>query len=250
MSEAEKKEPKPSEPKKDRMKKFYKSVTLGAPEGEGGAALLLDGRPVKTRGRQTLALPTQALGEAVADEWRAQEAEIVPESMPMTRLANTAIDGVQGNEAAVADDIATFAGTDLLCYRADGPDGLVTLQSARWDPPLRWAESRFGPFQLAEGVMHVDQPEETIEGFRASLAGLSPFELTAIHIMTSLTGSALLALAVAEKEMTPDEAWEAAHVDEDWQVRQWGEDHEAAERRATRKSDFDTAARMLALLRE
>jgi len=260
VSESDKSPRKPGEPdgdqakrgapKKERMKKFYKTVTLSPREGEGGAALLLDGRPVKTPGRQPLALPTEALGEAVADEWRAQGAEIVPESMPMTRLVNTAIDGVQGNETAVADDIATFAGTDLLCYRADGPDGLVALQTSRWDPPLRWAETRFcGPFQLSEGVMHVDQPEGTIASVRSSLSELSAFELTALHIMTSLTGSALLALAVAEEEMTPDEAWEAAHVDEDWQARQWGEDQEAAERRAARKSDFDTAARMLALLR-
>ncbi|MFD0987106.1 ATP12 family chaperone protein [Methyloligella solikamskensis] len=232
------------------MKKFYKDVTLAAADGDNAAALLLDGRTVKTPGRNALALPTEPLGEAVADEWRAQGTEIIPETMPMTRLVNTAIDGVRGNEQTVADDIETFAGTDLLCYRADGPDGLVALQGEAWDPPLRWAEKHFGgPFHLAEGVIHVEQPEETMAGVRASLSGLGPFELTALHIMTSLMGSALLALAVAEGEMVPDEAWDAAHVDEDWQILQWGEDKEASERRARRKEDFDTAARMLALVR-
>lgn len=240
-----------SDADKERMKRFYEDVTLATEEADGEAALLLDGRPVKTPGRQALALPTRGLGEAVADEWRAQGEEIVPERMPLTRLANTAIDGVKGNEAAVAEDIAAFAATDLLCYRAEGPDGLNAIQREKWDPPLLWAEGRFcGPFQRGEGIVHMEQPEETIRAVRATLSGFDPFSLTALHVMTGLTGSAVLALAVAEDEMSAAEAWEAAHVDEDWQTRQWGEDREAAERRERRKADFDTAARMLALLRD
>ncbi|XSG82316.1 MAG: ATP12 family chaperone protein [Methyloligella sp. ZOD6] len=243
-------EPEKSQPKKERMKKFYKNVTLGSAEGEGGAALLLDDRPVKTPGRQPLALPTEGLGEAVAEEWRGQKTEIVPETMPLTRLANTAIDGVRGNETAVAEDILNFVGTDLLCYRADGPDGLVAMQAEMWDPTLRWAEAKFGaPFAVAEGVIHVAQPEAALVGVRAALSEMDAFRLTALHIMTTLTGSALLALAVAEEALTPDEAWAAAHVDEDWQIYQWGEDQEAMVRRAKRREDFNTAARMLALLR-
>ncbi|WP_069093662.1 ATP12 family chaperone protein [Methyloligella halotolerans] len=231
------------------MDRFYKEVSVGETE-TGEFQLLLDGRTVKTPGRNVLALPNRDLGEAVAEEWRAQGKQILPETMPMTRLVNTAIDGVRDNEAAVADDIATFAGTDLLCYRADGPDGLVAMQGEAWDPALRWAEGRVGgTFHLSEGVMHVDQPDETMAGIQSLLSGFTPFELTALHIMTSLTGSAVLALAVAEGELSTEDAWGAAHVDEDWQISQWGEDKEASDRRAKRKDDFDTAARMMALVR-
>jgi chaperone required for assembly of F1-ATPase len=178
-----------------------------------------------------------------------QGERIDPATMPLTKLANSAIDGVSGREQAVIDDIMAYAGSDLLCYRADGPRGLIDAQREHWDPVLAWAKSEFGaPLTLAEGIVHVTQPQASLDRLRDRLAGRDPFSLAALHVMTALSGSALLALAVAEARMTAEEAWEAAHVDEDWQIAQWGEDAEAASRRAARRRDFTAAARALALL--
>jgi chaperone required for assembly of F1-ATPase len=227
-------------------KRFYKDVTV---EDEGGqVAILLDGRPVRTPGKAPLAVPSAALAEAVADEWRAQGDRIDPQTMPLTRLVNSAIDGVLGQEAAVVDDILAHAGSDLLCYRARGPEGLLSLQAEAWDPVLYWAAGALAaPLSLAEGVMHVPQPETSLESLRAAIEPLDPLKLAALHVMTTLTGSALLPLAVARGELSPEAAWEAAHVDEDWQISQWGEDAEAKQRRQNRKTDFDAAAKLLAL---
>ncbi len=228
-------------------KRFYKSVAV-ADEG-GGFALLLDGKPVRTPGKAPLVLPTRALAEAVAEEWRAQGERIDPANMPLTKLANSAIDGVSGREQAVIDDIMAYAGSDLLCYRADGPRGLIEAQREGWDPVLAWAKSALGaPLKLAEGIVHVAQPQASLDRFKDRLMGRDPFSLAALHVMTALSGSALLALAVAEARMTPEEAWQAAHVDEDWQIGQWGEDAEAAARRAARWRDFAAAARLFSLL--
>jgi chaperone required for assembly of F1-ATPase len=169
--------------------------------------------------------------------------------MPLTKLANSAIDGVSGREDDVIGDILNYAGSDLLCYRAKGPHGLIEAQQALWDPVLAWAASALdAPFVRAEGIVHVAQPGASIDRVRAALKGHDPFGLAALHVMTGLTGSALLALAVARGRMTPDEAWKAAHVDEDWQIAQWGEDAEAASRRSARHRDFAAAAHALALL--
>jgi chaperone required for assembly of F1-ATPase len=171
--------------------------------------------------------------------------------MPLTKLANSAIDGVKGREDDVIGDIVNYAGSDLVCYRAEGPRGLVEGQRTHWDPVLVWAKSALGaPFVFAEGVVHVAQPQASLERLREALKAQAPFGLAALHVMTGLTGSALLALAVALGRMTSEEAWKAAHVDEDWQIAQWGEDAEAAARRAARRRDFDAAARALALLKE
>jgi chaperone required for assembly of F1-ATPase len=230
-------------------KRFYQRVDVT--DGDGGFALLLDGKPVRTPGKKQLLLPSRALAEAVAGEWRAQKERIDPATMPLTKLANSAIDGVTGREDDVIGDILNYARSDLLCYRANGPGGLVEAQTAHWDPVLAWAKSALGaPFVLAEGIVHVAQPGTSIERVREALEGHDPFGLAALHVMTGLTGSALLALAVALKRMTPDEAWEAAHVDEDWQIAQWGEDAEAASRRKARRRDFDAAAHALALVKE
>jgi chaperone required for assembly of F1-ATPase len=227
--------------------RFYKDVAIEDRGGEG-AALLLDGKPVRTPGKAVLALPTRALAEAIAEEWRAQGERIDPLSMPLTRFANSAIDGVSGHEQAVIDDIMSHAGADLLCYRAHGPGELVKAQEKHWDPVLAWAKTALGaPLVLAEGVTHVAQPEASLGRLKQALAGRAAFSLAALHVMTALTGSALLALAVAEGRLTPEEAWEAAHVDEDWQISQWGEDAEAAQRRKNRWRDFAAAARTLAL---
>jgi chaperone required for assembly of F1-ATPase len=229
-------------------KRFYKDVAV-KDEGEG-ASLLLDGKPVRTPGKAPLLLPTKALAEAVAEEWRAQGERIDPSTMPLTKLANSAIDGVSGREDAVIDDIVKHAGSDLLCYRASGPQGLVKAQGVHWDPVIAWAKTALeAPLRLAEGILHVAQPQASLDRITQRLESLDPFSLAALHVMTQLTGSALLALAVALKRLLPEEAWAAAHVDEDWQISQWGEDAEAAARRTAHRRDFDAAARALALLR-
>jgi chaperone required for assembly of F1-ATPase len=230
-------------------KRFYQEVAV-KDEGEG-AALLLDGKPVQTPGKAPLVLPTRALAEAVAGEWRAQGERIDPATMPLTKLANSAIDGVVGREQAAIDDIAAHARSDLLCYRAQAPQGLVAAQRKHWDPVLAWAKDALeAPLVVGEGVVHVNQPGSSLARIKETLVGYDAFSLAALHVMTSLTGSALLALAVALGRLTPDEAWAAAHVDEDWQIGQWGEDNEAAQRRHNRRRDFDAAARMLSLSRD
>jgi chaperone required for assembly of F1-ATPase len=228
-------------------KRFYKDVAV---KDEGtGAALLLDGKTVRTPAKKKLVLPGRALAEAVAEEWRAQGERIDPASMPLTKLANSAIDGVAGREQAVIDDIMSHAAADLLCYRAPGPQGLVEAQAKHWDPVLAWAaDGLAAPLKLGAGVVHVAQPQASLDRIRQALAGRDPFSLAALHVMTALSGSALLALAVALGRLTPEEAWAAAHVDEDWQISQWGEDQEAAARRENRRRDFAAAARTLQLL--
>lgn len=228
-------------------KRFYQDVAV---KDEGaGAALLLDGKTVRTPAKAQLVLPTRALAEAVAEEWRAQGERIDPATMPLTKLANSAIDGVAGREQAVIDDIAAHAGSDLICYRAHAPDGLVAAQRKHWDPVLSLAKDALGaPLVLADGVVHVPQPQASVDRLKEELAGRDGFSLAALHVLTALTGSAVLALAVALGRLTPEQAWEAAHVDEDWQVGQWGEDAEAAQRRHNRRRDFVAAARLLKLL--
>ena len=229
-------------------KRFYQEVAI---EDKGdGASLRLDGKPVRTPGKAKLVLPNRKLAEAVAEEWRAQGERIDPATMPLTKLANSAIDGVRGREEAVIDDIMAHAGSDLLCYRAEGPEGLVAAQGTHWDPVLAWAKAALdAPLFAAQGVVHVAQPESSLARIKQELKGLDAFSLAALHVMTQLTGSALLALAVALRRLTPEEAWKAAHVDEDWQVSLWGEDAEHAARRKNRRRDFDASARLLTLSR-
>ncbi|MCJ7527152.1 MAG: ATPase [Methyloceanibacter sp.] len=229
-------------------KRFYKDVAI-EDRGGDGPALLLDGKQARTPGKARLILPTRPLAEAVAEEWRAQGERIDPSTMPLTRLANSAIDGVSGREKAVIGDIVAHAGSDLLCYRAQGPQELVEAQAAHWDPVLAWAKTALGaPLVLGQGIVHVTQPEGSLDRLKQTLASRDAFSLAALHVMTALTGSALLAFAVAERRLTPEEAWAASHVDEDWQISQWGEDAEAAERRKNRWRDFAAAAKTLALL--
>lgn len=172
-------------------------------------------------------------------------------SMPVLRLVNTAIDGVASDPQAVLEDILRFASSDLLCYRADGPQGLVDRESEHWDPVVDWASASLGArFNLAEGIIHVDQPREAIAVLGAHLAQRAePLRLAALHVMTSLTGSALLALAVDFGQLDGEAAWQAAHVDEDWQIEQWGQDAEAVARRAHRKRDMMGAIALLDAIR-
>jgi chaperone required for assembly of F1-ATPase len=229
-------------------KRFYKAVT--AAEEEGGHVVKLDGRPVRTPAGAVLALPNAAAARLVADEYAAQEEHVDPLAMPVTRLANTAFDGVSSAMDAVLEDILKFSTSDLLCYRAEAPEALVERQAEAWDPVLAWVRSELGArFMLAEGVMHVEQPRETIGAVAIHLRKRAePFRLAAIHLMTSLTGSALLALAVETGALDAATAWTAAHVDEDWNIEHWGEDAEAAARRAARRRDMMGAASLLAAL--
>lgn len=238
-----------SQMKMQLPKRFYKDVSI-APTGEG-FGVHLDGRPVRTPGKAILALPTEKAAKLVAEEFAAQGEKIDPSTMPVYRLVNTAIDGVAAAPAAVRDDIAKFASSDLLCYRADAPAGLVERQTQAWDPVLDWAERALGArLLLAEGIIHVAQPRRAMDAIGEHLAlRQDPLRLAALHLMTSLTGSALLAMAVEAGEIDAETAWAAAHIDEDWQAEQWGQDSEAMARRAHRKRDMMAAAQLLETLR-
>lgn len=228
-------------------KRFYKDVGVG--EGEGGFTILLDGRPVRTPASALLAVPTRALAEAMAAEWAAQGTEIDPFSMPLTRLVNVALDRVAPEIAAVRDEVVRYAGSDLVCYRAEGPQTLVERQAHHWDGVLDWMRDQHGArFFLAQGIRHVAQPEEALAKVEQQVPR-EPLALSAVHSMTTLMGSALLALAVAEGALDAPAAWDAAHVDEDFNREQWGEDEAAAARRAARRTEMDAAAQLLALLR-
>ncbi|HEX2258046.1 MAG TPA: ATP12 family protein [Afifellaceae bacterium] len=223
-------------------RRFYKEAQ--AVEQEGSFHLHLDGRPARTPASNPLAVPTHRLAAALEEEWNLQADKIDAATMPVTRLANSAIDGVAPRMEDVRADVLGYAGSDLLCYRAGEPEGLAARQAGRWDPVLAWAERRLGArFVLAEGVMHVAQPAETLDAFAAALARFEePFALAGLHVATTLTGSALLALALAEGGVGVDDAWAAAHVDEDWNMELWGEDAEALSRRARRFEEFRAAA--------
>jgi chaperone required for assembly of F1-ATPase len=226
-------------------KRFYKSAE--AAKQEGGFGILLDGRPVRTPAKTLVTVPDEKVALALAEEWNAQAEVIDPEKMPLTRLVNSAIDGVAREQEAVRAEIVKYAASDLLCYRAEGPERLVDIQRAAWDPVLDWAEGTLGArFRLAEGIVFVDQPVEALEALAAALSRLDIFRLAAASVVTTLTGSAVLALALLEGRLTLEEAWAAAHIDEDWNAELWGEDEEAAERRARRFAEMKAAARVIA----
>jgi chaperone required for assembly of F1-ATPase len=227
-------------------KRFYQGAAAEA--AGGGWRILLDGRVVKTPQRGELLLPTAGLAEAIAAEWRAQGPQIDPASMRLTKLANTAIDAVTPNLTAVAADVLGFAARDLLCYRAKAPQSLVERQRASWDPMLAWTGQQYGARLIAtDGIMPVDQPAASLAPLGAELASFDPFALTALHVMTTLTGSAVLALAHAAGRLSLEECWAAAHVDEDYQASHWGEDAEAKHRRSLRFADMRGASEFLRL---
>jgi chaperone required for assembly of F1-ATPase len=218
-------------------KRFYSMVSTA--QGEGGFSVLLDGRPVKTPAKNDLVAPTAQLAELLRDEWAAQVEVTDPRSMPVTRLLNTAIDGVAADPQPVFEDILRFSASDLLCYRAEGPVNLVARQQEQWDPILDWASDELGArYILIEGVMPKEQPKEAVAAFASRLRQYdNPIALAALHTVTTLTGSALLALAFAEKRLSAEEAWRLAHLDEDWTSEHWGTDAEAEHRRALRLED-------------
>jgi chaperone required for assembly of F1-ATPase len=224
-------------------KRFYRAVSVEP--RDGGYAVLLDGRPVKTPARRTLAAPSAALAQALADEWEAQREAVDPAAMPLTRLANSIIDGVADKPDAVKAEVAKFLASDLACYRAGGPDGLVARQAQHWDPLIAFARDTLGArFVLGEGVMFVTQPDEAIAAAAGAIPG-EPWKLGAVSAVTTLTGSALIALALAQGRLSPEDAWAAAHVDEDWNMHQWGRDEQALERRGARAAELQAAALVL-----
>lgn len=231
--------------KKPLPKRFYTQATVAAVDG--GFAVLLDGKSVKTPLRNGLILPTQAAADLVCSEWQAQGAEIDPATMPVTRLANTALDAVSVNPDDVLADIVRFSGSDLLCYRADGPQELVARQSAQWDPVLDWlAEKHQARFIQTSGILHVEQPPTATDAFQRALQAYNTvFGLASLHLMTSLAGSAILALALANSHLSLEQAWALAHLDEDWTDEHWGVDSEAEARRKARFVDMQAAYRML-----
>ncbi|MDP8996589.1 MAG: ATPase [Pseudomonadota bacterium] len=222
-------------------KRFYKEVFVGP-----DFSILLDGRGVKTPMKAKLLLPTAELAHAVAEEWRAQVKLINPALMPFTKLANTAIDRVGAERAHIAGEVKNFAGNDLVCYRADKPADLVALQTQHWDKVLVWADDALGAkFKTTKGVIHIAQEPAALQAVELYVAGLDSFALAGVHNVMSLTGSALLALMLHARALSGADIWTAAHVDEDFQIEQWGEDFEAAARRAHRKVEFEATVRFL-----
>lgn len=229
------------------MKRFWKDVAV-RPD-EGGWGVTLDARPVRTPARAPLVVPTEALADAIAGEWRSAGEEIDPRAMPLTGLANAAIDRVAADRAGFAAGLARYAEADLACYRADGPHGLVERQSERWDPLLAWARRRYDvDFATTSGIVHVDQPEATVERLSHAVAALDAFRLAGLSPLVTIGGSLIAALAVLEKAVNAEQAWEAVSVDDRWQLEQWGADAEAEAALANRRRDFMAAARFLELL--
>jgi chaperone required for assembly of F1-ATPase len=220
------------------VKRFWKNVTVA----EG--AILLDGRAVKTPARTILVLPTEELAEAVADEWRAVEGTVDPHAMPLTGLANAAVD-----RPVPAAALAVYGETDLLCYRAEAPPELIARQAEIWDPMLDWAKQRYDvAFVVTAGIVHKPQPVETIARLGAAVAARDDFERTALSQIVTIGGSLVAALMLAEDAITADAAFDACHLDELWQAELWGEDWMATDARDARRADFNAAARFLSLL--
>jgi len=226
-----------------QRKRFY--AEAGVSEVDGGFAITLDGKPIKTPSGRMVAVPVREIADAVAAEWAAQAEIIDPLSMPMTRFANSVIEAVVDRVSLVRDDMAKYLQSDLLFYRAGHPEALVARESEHWDPVLFWAANAFSAhFILAEGIVHVHQPEQAVEAAHAALPQ-NPWSVAAAHVVTTLTGSALLALALAHGRLDAEAVWAAAHVDEDFNAEQWGQDEEALCRRAVRETDFRAAVRIL-----
>ncbi|RMF36014.1 MAG: ATPase [Alphaproteobacteria bacterium] len=228
-------------------KRFWTSAAAG--RGTAGFAVLLDGRTARTPARHRLEVPNLALAEAIAEEWAAQGEAVDPASMPLTRLANAALDRVAPQREEVVRIVAAYGESDLLCYRAESPAALVARQQAGWDPLLDWAaEALDAPLTRASGVMHVPQPAESLARLAGRVAALDAFRLTGLHELTALSGSLVLALAVLTRRLDAATAWPLSRIDETWQAEQWGEDAEAAAGAAAREADFLLAERFLQLL--
>jgi chaperone required for assembly of F1-ATPase len=230
------------------MKRVYRAVAV-AP-GDGGWQVMLDSRLLRTPAKAPLLLPNCALAEAVAAEWDAQVETVVPATMPLMRLAATAIDRVVPQRARVIDEVAGYAGTDLVCYRADRPAELVARQQAIWQPLVDWATLRYdAPLLVTTGVVPRPQPAGVVAAIHAAVAAFDDFSLTALHGLTTACGSVVIALALADSHLQPEAAWQASQLDETYQIENWGEDAEARRRRAAIRADIEDSCRFLALLR-
>jgi chaperone required for assembly of F1-ATPase len=226
-----------------RRKRFY--AHAGVIDAPDGFAITLDDKPVRTPSGRALVAPTREIADAIVTEWDSQKEFIDPLTMPLTRFANSVVDAVVDRVEAVTDDIAKYLGSDLLFYRAGHPEALVAREAAVWDPVVFWAADALSAhFILAEGIVHVRQPDSAIAAARAALPA-DPWSIAALHVVTTLTGSALLALALLHGVRDSDQVWAAAHVDEDWNIEKWGVDEEVAARRAARLVDFRAAGRIL-----
>ena len=231
-----------------KPKRFWKLAVAEA--YDGGFTVRLDGKAVRTPAKAAFVLPTMAMARAAAAEWDAQDKEVRPETMPVTRAANSAIDKLGHQFAEVVDLLAEYGDSDLLCYRAEGPEGLVARQAAAWDPLLAWAKGELGvSLRATAGVMHIAQPPEALARLRAELAAASRFELAALHDLIAITGSLILGLAVARGHLSAAEAFSKSRIDEQWQAELWGADDEAAQSEAAKAAALDEAARFHALCR-
>ncbi len=231
------------------MKRFWKAVDAVAEAGGWGVGVKLDGKPLRTPARAALVVPTAALGEAIAGEWRDAGETIEPRAMPLTGLANAAIDRVAADRAGFAAHLARYAEADLACYRAEGPSPLVERQAERWDGLLSWARRRFDvDFAITSGLIHVAQPPATVERLAHAVASLDAFRLAGLSPLVTIGGSLIAGLAVVENALTAEAAWVAVSVDEAWQLEQWGADAEALAALEGRKRDFLAAARFVELL--
>ncbi len=229
------------------MKRFWKDVQV-ADDGEGWS-IQLDQRPVKTPARALLSVPTRALADAIAAEWRSVEGEIDPRAMPLTGLANAAIDRIAPHRQEFADGLARYAEADLACYRAEAPHGLAQRQAESWDTLLGWARRRYDvDFTITSGLMHVPQPQSTIEQLSHAVAALEPFQLAGVAPLVTIGGSLVIALAVMENAVAPQQAWDAISIEERWQLEQWGADEDAERALESRRHDFLAAAHFLDLL--
>lgn len=230
------------------MKRFWTDVAVAAEGDRYGIAL--DGKPIRTPDRASLAVPSAALAEGIADEWRGVSGDIDPRAMPLTGLANAAIDKITPDATGFAAGLARYGESDLLYYRAEEPAPLVERQQAAWDPALDWARTRYDVhFETTAGVMHRAQPAATIDRLRAGVIARDAFTLAGLHPIVTVTGSLVLALALVEGAMDADAIWHAARVDEDWQEEMWGKDELAEQATAAHRADFDAGARFLELLR-
>lgn len=223
------------------MKRFYKeAATTPCEDGHG---IVLDGRPVRTPARALLAVPNIAMAEAIVAEWAAQGEDIDPSSMPMTGMANAALDKIKPDTTAFAASISAYGESDMLCYRADTPDTLVARQAEQWQPLLDWARAFYGiEFMVTKGILHVAQPDATLARLHNATAAHCPFTLAALAKLVPISGSLVIGLAVVENAFPLAQLWQAAELDELWQAEQWGDDDEALARRAGRHADFMTAA--------
>lgn len=229
------------------MKRFWKEVTVA--EDADGFAIFLDGKTVKTPARNTCRVPTRAIADEIAMEWEAQEEVVSPLQMPMTRVAATCLDRVAPEMAAVQEMISAYGGTDLLCYRATHPAGLVARQAEGWDPILSWAAASIGAqLKIGSGVMHIAQPSAAEEVLAECVRAVDAWNLTCLSELVTISGSLVLGLSVLERHLDPDLAWDLSRIDEQWNIDEWGEDFEAAELAAKRQADFMQAAKVLAML--